>query len=73
MSSLQLNINFQQLLEIIKQLTPAEKTKLNEFIWNEDMEVLKEHQEIVQNRRQKSKENPSRMQDWDEASKNLIS
>lgn len=73
MNSLQLNVslNFQQLLEVVKQLSPTEKVKLNEFIWNENIDIPIEHQKLVLDRIQKSKDNPSRMLDWDEASKTL--
>ena len=73
MDSLQLNVslNFQQLLEVVKQLSPAEKIKLNDFIWNEDIDIPLEHQELVLDRMRKSKANPARMIDWDEASKTL--
>ncbi len=75
MNSLQVNVNlnFQQLLEVVKQLSPTEKVKLNEFIWNENFDIPDEHQKIVLNRIKKSKANPSRMLDWDEASKMLNS
>jgi hypothetical protein len=56
---------------VVKQLSPVEKVKLNEFIWNEGIDIPIEHQELVQDRIQKSKANPSRMLDWDEASKTL--
>lgn len=73
MNSLQLNVNlnFQQLLEVVKQLSPVEKVKLNEFIWSENIDIPVEHQKLVLDRIQKSKENPKRMLDWDEASKTL--
>ncbi|MBC7410450.1 MAG: addiction module protein [Arcicella sp.] len=73
MNSLQLNVNlnFQQLLEVVKQLSPTEKVKLNEFIWNENFDIPVEHQKIVLSRIKKSKDNPSRMLDWDDASKTL--
>ena len=73
MNSLQLNINlnFQQLLEIVKQLSPAEKLKLNDSIWATDIDIPFEHQNLVATRIKKSKENPSRMLDWKEASKTL--
>ena len=73
MDSLQLNVslNFQQLLEVVKQLSPAEKIKLNDFIWNENIDIPLEHQELVLDRMRKSKANPARMIDWDEASKTL--
>jgi hypothetical protein len=73
MNSLQLNVslNFEQLLEVVKQLSPVEKVKLNEFIWNENIDIPTEHQKLVLERMQKSKANPSRMLYWDEASKTL--
>jgi hypothetical protein len=73
MNSLQLNINlnFQQLLEVVKQLSTTEKVKLNEFIWNDNIDIPVEHQKIVLDRIKKNKKNPSRMLDWDEVSKKL--
>jgi hypothetical protein len=73
MNSLHLNVNlnFEQLLEIVRQLSPSEKLKLNEFIWDERMDIPVEHQKLVLDRIQKSKANPSSMLDWDEASKTL--
>ena len=67
MNSLQLNVNlnFQQLLEVVKQLSPTEKVKLNEFIWNDNFDIPEAHQKIVLSRVKKSKANPSRMLDWD--------
>jgi hypothetical protein len=56
---------------VLKQLSPVEKAKLNEFIWNENINIPIEHQELVLDRIQKSKVNPNRMLDWDEASKTL--
>ena len=73
MNSLHLNVslNFQQLLEVVKQLSPTEKMKLNEFIWNDNVDIPIEHQKLVLDRMKKSKANPKRMLDWDEASKKL--
>ncbi len=73
MNSLQLNVNlnFQQLLDVVKQLSPTEKVKLNEFIWNDNFDIPVEHQKIVLDRIEKNKTNPSRMLDWDEVSKAL--
>ena len=75
MDSLQLNINlsFQQLLEVVKQLSPAEKLQLNDPIWDEASEIPVEHQKIVLERKQKSKTDPSRMLDWEVALKKLKS
>ncbi len=37
--NLKIDISFQQLTDIVKQLSPSEKLKLNEVIWDENMEV----------------------------------
>jgi hypothetical protein len=73
MNSMNLNVNlsFQQLVEVVKQLSPSERLKLSDVIWNEGMDIPLEHQKLVLNRIQKAKEDPSRMLDWDEASKSL--
>lgn len=75
MDSLHLNVNlsFQQLLEVVKQLSPAEKLQLNDAIWEEVSEIPLEHQKIVLERKQKSKIDPSRMLDWEVALKKLKS
>lgn len=75
MDGLRLNINlsFQQLIDIVKQLSPSEKIKLNDVLWDERMDIPEEHQKSVLERMQKSKQNPERMLDWDEASKKLKS
>ena len=58
MNSLQLNVNlnFQQLLEVVKQLSPAEKVKLSEFIWNDNVDIPVEHQKIVLDRIKKKQD-----------------
>lgn len=73
MDSLQLNTNlsFQQLLEVVKQLSHSEKLKLNDFIWDDTFEIPVEHQKIVLERKLKSKLDPSRMIDWEVALKKL--
>jgi hypothetical protein len=70
--SLKVDLDFQQLLEVVKQLSPSEKLKLNEAIWDNDGEIPLEHQQLVNDRIQKSKADPSRMLNWDEVSKKLI-
>jgi hypothetical protein len=70
--NLKLNISFQQLTDIVKQLSPSEKLKLNEVIWDKDMEVPDEHRKLVSQRVKKSRQRPDRMLDWKDASKKLI-
>ncbi|MWB93163.1 hypothetical protein GON26_02225 [Flavobacterium sp. GA093] len=66
--SLKVDVDFKQLLKVVKQLSPSEKLKLNDAIWKDDIEIPIEHQKIVLERIQKSKNSPERMLDWDEVS-----
>ncbi len=73
MNSLHLNVNFtfQQLVDMVNQLSPAEKLKLNDVIWEGNTDIPIEHQTLVLDRIQKAKQDPSLMLDWDEAAKTL--
>lgn len=73
MENLHLNINLsiQQLVDVVKQLSPDEKLILNEAIWSEGMDIPQEHQELVMDRIKNARQNPDTMLDWDEASKKL--
>jgi hypothetical protein len=66
-----INLSFQQLLDAVKKLPAAEKSLLNEAIWDDNMAIPQEHQSIVLDRVAKAKKNPDRLVDWDKASKNL--
>jgi hypothetical protein len=68
---IKIDLSFQQLTDIVKQLSPSEKLKLNDVIWDEKMEVPEEHQKIVLGRIKKSRQNPGRMLDWNKASRTL--
>lgn len=71
--SVTIDLDIDQLMSIVKQLSDTEKEKLHEAIWDDNMSIPIEHQKLVLERRAKSKEDPSRMLDWDEASKMLRS
>ncbi len=73
METIKLNINLSvnQLIEAVKQLSSKDRLKVNDAIWNEDIEIPIEHQRIVLDRMKKSKTNPERLLDWDEVSKTL--
>ena len=73
MENLHVNINLsiQQLVDVVRQLSPDEKLILNEAIWSEGMEIPQEHQQLVMDRIKNARQNPGRMLDWDEASKKL--
>ena len=73
MNSINVNIDlsFQQLVDAVKKLTPKEKLLLNDVLWKESMEIPAEHQALVSARIKMAKQNPERLMDWDEVSKNL--
>ena len=73
METIKLNINLSvnQLVEAVKQLSPKDRLKINDAIWNDNIEIPVEHQEIVLDRMAKAKLNTERLLDWDEVSKNL--
>ena len=66
---LNINLNLQQLVDVVKQLSPDEKLILNEAIWSEGMDIPQEHQKLVMDRIKNAREYPDTMLDWDEASK----
>jgi hypothetical protein len=73
METVKLNIDLivNQLIEAVKQLSPKDRLKVNDAIWNENIEVPVEHQRIVLDRIAKTKTNPERLLDWDEVSQSL--
>jgi hypothetical protein len=73
METIKLNIDLSvsQLLEAVKQLSPKDRLKINDALWNEDVEIPIEHQKIVLDRIAKAKTNPERLLDWDKASNSL--
>lgn len=73
MKTIKLNIdlNVDQLIEAAKQLSPKDRLKLNDAIWNEDVVVPVEHQKIVLDRMAKAKSDPERLLNWEEVSKTL--
>jgi hypothetical protein len=73
MENLKIDIKFEQILGVVKFLTPDEKLKLNEEIWLDDFEIPFEHQEIVLGRIAKSKADHSRLLDWKDVESKLNS
>ncbi|CAM2778884.1 hypothetical protein SAMN05444143_10447 [Flavobacterium succinicans] len=71
METIKLNIDLSvsQLLEAVKQLSPKDRLKINDALWNEDVEIPIEHQKIVLDRIAKAKTNPERLLDWDKVAK----
>jgi len=69
MKTIKINVN--QLIEVVKLISPKDRLKLHDAIWDDDMIIPDEHQRIVLDRIAKSKTNPERLLDWDEVSKTL--
>ena len=63
-------LTFNQVIDIIKQLSPQEKAKLKEVL-EENEGIPEEHQKLVMERFEKVRQNPDRLLDWDEAKKTL--
>ena len=64
-------LSLRQLMEAVRQLSPSEKLELNEMIWQEDIAIPLEHQNIVNERISKAQAHPEQLLDWDIASKSL--
>lgn len=60
-----IELSFTQLLAAVKQLSPAEKLKLNAAIWNDDVAIPIEHQQEVLRRMDMAKANPDLLLDLD--------
>jgi len=71
-AKISIEVNFQQIIDAVKRLSPKEKLKLNEIIWEDDIDIPIETQKIVLNRIKYARKHPETMLDWDEASKTLI-
>ncbi|MCR5861273.1 addiction module protein [Flavobacterium sp. J372] len=73
MDSVNLNIrlNLDQLLQAVKQLSPKDKLKVNDAIWDDSTDIPKAHQQLVMSRIEAAKQDPNRMLDWDEVAKFL--
>lgn len=73
METIKLNIDLSvsQLIESVKQLSPKDRLKVSDAIWNDAMTIPVEHQKIVLDRMNKAEVNPKRLLDWDEVSNTL--
>lgn len=69
--NMNIKVDFQQIIDLINQLSLSEKLKINEILWSGNAEIPLEHQILVRDRIKKSKTDANRMIDWDQASKSL--
>lgn len=73
MATIDLELNYKQVLSIVKQLKANDRKKLLSEISMSDLEIPLEVQKISLERAEKYKKNPEILLDWDEVSKTLIS
>lgn len=59
--------NFNQVKEIVRNLSPSQKLKLNDFIWQENIEIPDEHKILVRQRKEKALKSPERVVNWETA------
>ena len=73
----QLNIplSFEQVIDIVKQLSLSEKQQLGEVLWTEqdmdDMVIPEKHKQIVRERVKRYEASPSSYLSWDEGRASL--
>jgi len=76
--SIQLNVplSFNQVVDIVRQLSPTERSMLKEVLKETDdiekQPIPEEHKNIVRQRMKASEEDPSRLINWDEVKHKLI-
>jgi len=74
---IQLNVplNFNQVVDIVRQLSPKERIKLKEVLQEtqdiDDYVIPEEHKNIVRQRIKASEADPSRLLNWDEVKHKL--
>lgn len=70
-AKINIEINFKQIPEAVRQLSPADKLKLNDVFGAEDGAIPIECQLLVAGRIKKARLHPETMLYWDEISKRL--
>jgi hypothetical protein len=70
-AKINIQVNFQQIVEAVKQLSYKEKLELNGILWEDDIDIPIETQELVLGRLEKGIKNPARLLDWDVVEKSL--
>lgn len=74
---IQLNVplSFNQVVDIVRQLSPKEKTKLKEVLLEatdtDEYIIPEEHKNIVRQRMKASEADPSRLLNWDDVKHKL--
>ncbi len=63
-AKINIQVNFEQIIDAVKQLSPAEKLELRDLIWEDDIDIPVETQKIVLDRIKYAREHPETMQDF---------
>jgi hypothetical protein len=70
-----ISLNFNQLVEIVKQLSPKEKLQLSGILWDEAQEeeitIPEGHKQIVRQRLQRMEEQPESCLTWDDIERKI--
>lgn len=70
--SLNIPLNFNQVVDIVKQLSPQDKNKLIKVLENEqEIDIPEEHKDIVRQRMSASNADPTRLLNWDEVKQKI--
>jgi len=68
-------LSFNQIVDIVQQLSPKEKTQLITLLWDatddKDIVITEKHQNIVRNRLKKMEEQPESGLSWKEIEKKI--
>jgi hypothetical protein len=67
---LKVPLSFEQLIDIVRQLSPKEKQELSNVLWNESREeeinIPEGHKKIVRRRLKKMDEHPESSLNWED-------
>ena len=63
-------LSFNQLIDIVRQLSPKEKQKLSSVLWDEvkedEINIPEEHKKIVRQRLKRMEEHPENSLSWED-------
>jgi hypothetical protein len=74
---IQLNVplNFNQLIDIVKQLSPKEKQQLSSVLWDEaseeEIDIPESHKKIVRQRLKNMEEHPESSLSWEDIERKI--
>jgi hypothetical protein len=74
---IQLNVplNFNQVIDIVRQLSPKEKLQLSSVLWDEteekDINIPEEHKQMVRERLQRMEEHPENCLSWEDIERKI--